>query len=154
MYGASAGASNLTGLTNTQVWSFYNGLFRRKQQEARALGLGGPVKTDAQIFATALAVYVTNLSLAGSTATGYGFNVSANGVGTSTINVGTAGQAFGVANNTLVSVMDLLLAVNARSHNGILYDLDHDADANYSLESLLRTLANNVFSSVNEQGDI
>lgn len=59
-----------------------------------------------------------------------------------------------MANNSLVSVMDLLLAVNARSHNGILYDLDHDADANDSLESLLRTLANNVFSSVNEQGHI
>ena len=59
-----------------------------------------------------------------------------------------------MADNSEMSVLDLLLAVNARSHNGILYDLDHDADANDSLESLLQTLANNVFSSVNNQGDI
>lgn len=154
MYGASAGASNLTGMTNAQVWNFYNSLFRRKQQEARALGLGGAVKTDAQIFATALAVYVTNLSLAGSAAASYGFTVTANGLGTSTINVGSAGQAFGVANGSTISVMDLLLAVNEQSDNGVLYDLDNDGDANDSLESLLRTLANNVFSTVNEQGDI
>ncbi len=154
MYGSAAGANNLSGKTNTQVWDFYNALFRRKQKEAQALGLSGPAKVDAQVFATALAVYVTNQTLAGSTASGYGFVVTQNGLGASTFNVGSSGQAFGVANNSSVSVLDLLLAVNARSHNGRLYDLDDDGDANDSTETVLRTKANNIFSAINEQGDI
>ena len=153
MYGTGAGANNLTGKTNMQVWDFYNALFRRKQKEAQAMGLGGPTKTDAQVFATALAVYVTNGNLAGTTGTGYGFVVSQNGVGASTFNVGSSGQAFGVANGSVVSVMDLLLAANARSRNGVLYDMDGDGDANDSLEINLRTMLNNVFSTINESGN-
>src|SRR5947207_849156 len=83
-------------------------------------------KVDAQVMATALAVYVTNQTLAGTTAAAYGFQVSATGLGTQTFNVGSNGAAFGVANNSSRSVMDLLLAVNARSHNGLLYDLNGD----------------------------
>ena len=105
------------------------------------------------MFATALATYVTNLSLAGTTASNFGFLVTEHGVGIATINVGNAGQAFGVANGTAVSIMDLLLAVNARSRNGLLYDMDGDGDANDSLETNFRTLANNVFSTINESGD-
>jgi uncharacterized delta-60 repeat protein len=153
MYGSAAGANNLAEKTNVQVWNFYNSLFRRKQQEAIALGLAGPNKVDAQIFATALAVYVTNQTLAGSTASSYGFVVTQNGLGTSTFNVGNSGQTFGVANNSDVSVMNLLLAVNARSRNGLLYDLDGDGDANDSQESGFRTITNSVFAAINEAGD-
>lgn len=64
------------------------------------------------------------------------------------------GAAFGVANNTSVSVMDLLLAVNRRSRNGLLYDLDDDGHANDSLETSYCTNANNVFSGINDAGDI
>ena len=44
--------------------------------------------------------------------------------------------------------------MNSRSRNGLLYDLDGDGDANDSLESSYRTMANDVFSDINEQGDI
>ena len=51
-------------------------------------------------------------------------------------------------------MLDLLLAVNVRAHRGRLYDLDGDGDANDSLETSYRTMANNVFSAINEAGDI
>ncbi len=154
MYGATAGANDLTGMTNLDVWEFYNSLFRRKQKEAMALGLSGPVKTDAQVFATALAVYVTNQTLAGNTASCYGFTVSQYGTGASMFNVGAAGQAFGVANGSSVSVLNLLLAVNSQSRNGLLYDLDGNGNTNNPLEKNLRTLANAVFAGINEEGDL
>jgi hypothetical protein len=151
MYGASAGANNLTGQTNTQVAAFYTTLFVRTVKTAAG---GGPAKMDAQVMATAIAAYVTNQTLAGPTAAAYGFQVTENGVGTRTFNVGSNGAAFGGANNSSVSVLDLLLAVNSRSKNGLLYDLDGDGDANDSLETSYRTIANNVFSAINEAGDI
>ena len=48
----------------------------------------------------------------------------------------------------------VLLAVDARSKNGVLYDLDGDGDANDSLEVRFRTMVNVVMTSINEQGDI
>ena len=58
-----------------------------------------------------------------------------------------------MANNTSLSVMDLLLAVNARSHNGLLYDLNGDGLISSS-EASLRTMANDLFSAINEAGGI
>jgi hypothetical protein len=109
---------------------------------------------DAQVMATAFAVYVTNQALAGTTAASFGFQVTENGVGTRTFNVSTNGVAVGVADNSLVAVLDLLLAVNCRSKNGLLFDLDGDGAANDTLETSWRTMANNVFSAINEAGDI
>jgi hypothetical protein len=154
MYGASAGANDLTGASNSDVAELYLDLFRRKKKEAVQLGLGGPVKTDAQVLATALAVYVTNSTLAGTTAEAWGFVVTTDGLGISTFNVGDAGAAFDEADDSDVTVLDLLLATNNHSFNGVLYDEDGDDDADDSFEKLLRTLANNVYSTINEQGDI
>lgn len=151
MYGVDAGVNNLTGKTNAQVAAFYRTLFARTA--ATAAG-GGPAKSDAQVLATAFAVYVTNQTLAGTTAAPYGFLVTENGVSTRTFNVGNNGAAFGVANNANVGVLDLLLAVDSRTKNGLLYDLDSDGDANDSLETSYRTMANKVFSAINEAGDI
>jgi hypothetical protein len=97
------------------------------------------------VLATALAVYVTDSTL-DSTAVGsqYGFTVSGNGVATATINVGSNGAAFGVADNTVMTVMDLLLAADAQAVNGVLYNGD----------TVNRTKANNVFSAINEAGGI
>ena len=80
------------------------------------------VKLDAQVLATALAVYVTDGTL-DSTGVGtqYGFLVGGNGVATATYNVGSNGSAFGVADNTVMTVMDLLLAADAQAVNGVLY---------------------------------
>ncbi len=82
-----------------------------------------------------------------------GFTVSEQGVGTSSFNVGTASAAFGVADHSEVSVLDLLLAVNLRSRNGMLFDMDSDGDADNSYEISLRTMANDLFSSINEAGN-
>ena len=68
--------------------------------------------------------------------------------------MGDAGEAFDVADNTDVTVLDLLFATNANSVSGVLYDLDGDGDADDDWESLLRTLSNDVYGAINEQGDI
>jgi hypothetical protein len=139
--------ASLDGKTNAQVAAFYKSLFARTAQSSP----GGPPKTDAQVMATALAVYVTNQTLAGTTATAYGFLVTAYGVGDCTFNVGADGAAFGVANNTSESVLDLLLAVNARSHSGLLYDMNANGQIS-STEASFRTMANDLFSAINQAG--
>jgi hypothetical protein len=137
----------LDGKTNAQVAAFYKTLFAKTGQTSP----GGPPKTDAQVMATALAVYVTNQTLAGTTAAAYGFQVTTYGVGERTFNVGNDGAAFGVANNTSVSVLDLLLAVNARSHSGLLYDMNANGQIS-TTEASYRTMANDLFSAINEAG--
>ena len=150
--------SQLTGHNNVQVADFYRTLFLRTKKEAVKLGLTGPEKMDAQVMAVAFACYVTNETLAGTAATAFGFLVTENGVGTSTFNVGTSGAAFGVANYSQVAVIDLLFATNERSWNGVLYDLDQDGSTDDTVlglsETLLRTLANDVYSAINERGHI
>jgi hypothetical protein len=134
LYGAQAGSHNLAGQSNAQVAAFFQSLFV----------LQGP-KVDAQVLAAALAVYVTNATL-DSTGVGasYGFTVQGDGVGTATFNVGANGDAFGVANNSVVSVMNLLLASDAQAVNGVLYNGD----------SHKRDEANAVFSALNQAGGI
>jgi len=154
MYGANAGANDLTGMTNAEVADFYSNLFSRKKKDAMQLGLGGPAKMDAQVMATAFSVYVTNSTLAGTTASSFGFVVTEYGVGISTFNVGLNGDAFGVEDNSNVTILDLLLRINNFSRNGVLYDLNGDGDANDDLEIHFRKMANDVFSAINEQGDI
>jgi hypothetical protein len=150
MYGAAAGANNnLAGKTNAEVADFFSLLFKRTGQNSP----GGPPKLDAQVLATALAVYVTNQNLAGITAAAFGFQVTASGVGNTTFNVGTNGAAFGMANDTSLAVLDLLLATNARARNGLLYDLDSSGAINAS-EQLLREMCNQVFTAINEQGGV
>jgi hypothetical protein len=141
--------ASLDGLTNADVAAHYKSLFARNGQSSQ---VGSP-KVDAQIMATALAVYVTNETLAGATATAFGLQVTQHGVGAATFNVGNNGAAFGVANGSFVSVMDLLLAVNARSHNGLLYDQNGDGVISVD-EAGLRTLANSVFGAINESGGV
>ena len=72
------------------------------------------------------------------------FVVQGDGVGTASVNVGSNGAAFGVADNTAMTVMDLLLATDAQAVNGVLYG------GNASR----RNQANNVFSAVNQAGGI
>ena len=134
MFGAPLGNNSLSGKSNAEVASFFQSQFVVKDQ-----------KLDAQILATALAVYVTDPAL-DTTGVGaqYGFIVGGCGVGTSTFNVGANGAAFGVANNTTMTVMDLLLAADAQSVNGLLYNGN----------SAKRTMANSVFSAINQVGGI
>ena len=134
MFGAASGSNDLAGENNAYVASFFQGRFVVHGQ-----------KLDAQVLATALAVYVTDGTLDNTgVGTQYGFLVGGNGVATATFNVGTNGAAFGVADNTTMTVMDLLLAADAQSVNGVLYNGN----------TTKRNLANNIFSAINAAGNI
>jgi hypothetical protein len=49
--------------------------------------------------------------------------------------------------------MALRLAVNARSHNGLLFDQNGDGQIS-GTETSYRTMANDLFSAINEAGGI
>lgn len=109
IYGSSAGSSNLKGKTNTQVATF----FQTTRDES---------DVEAQTLAMAISLYASNTGLAGGDyAEAFGFSVSGGGIGGKTINVGSNGVAFGVNNNTVMSVSQILQAVNAQSVSGVLY---------------------------------
>jgi hypothetical protein len=124
---------SLAGQTNAQVAAFYLGLFNVK----------GP-KLDAELLATALNVYATTLSLGGTAAQTYGFDVTVYGLGASSYNVGTNGAAFGVANNTTLTVFALLQDADRLAVGGVLYGGDKK----------LRDEALNVFDAVNSLGGL
>jgi hypothetical protein len=133
VYGAGAGANDLAGQVNLQVAEFYLTL----------LGLPGP-QVDAAMLAAALNVYASTQSLGGVAGVAYGFTVSANGLGASSISVGADGAAFGVANNTTRNVYELLLAANKSAVNGALYNGD----------ATLRQEAADLFDALNRAGGI
>jgi hypothetical protein len=84
----------------------------------------------------------------------YGFEVTSGGVGSSYFNISGYQQAFGVEEDvTEMQIIDLLLATDSMSWNGLLYDGDQDGVID-DLEELLRILANDVYSAINEQGHI
>ncbi len=123
------------------------------KQNLKKAGMAGPAKVDAEFMSVVLATYVTNSTLAGTVASGYGFLVTDYGVGTTLFNVGDDGDAFGVASGSDVAILDLLLATNSRTVGGLLYDIDGSGSTD-SWETSLRTMANDVYSAICEQGDI
>jgi titin len=133
-FGANASSNNLAGKDNAYVAALFQSDFVMKG-----------VKLDAQLLATALSVYATNTALDPTqVAATYGFTVSGDGAGTATISVGSNGDAFGVANNSTRTLMDLLLAADAQAVNGVLYGGN----------ATRRNEANNVFSAVNQDGGL
>jgi len=145
------------GAGGEDVAAFYkNQLFKQKATK----GAAGPAKVDAQFMAVALATYFTDIDLAGTVAAQYGFNVTDTGIATRIVNVGDSGDAFGVANGTDRTIMQLLLAVNdltdqPDAEDGFAHI--HDRDGNGIIdqaEAQLRALADAIFSGINEQGDI
>ena len=92
-----------------------------------------------------MATYATSSSLAGGNYAGkYGFNVSVQGIGGHTFNVGGLGAAVGVANNTTMPIIDMLKYANTKAVGGVLYNGN----------ATLRALANTLFTAINESGDI
>jgi hypothetical protein len=139
-----------------EVAAFFNDqLFKQMGTKSQ-----GPAKVDAQFMAVALATYFTDNSLAGDVAAYYGFNVTDTGIGTKVVNVGTSGAAFNVDDDTELTVMQLLLATNDLTDlpdelSGFAHIYDQDGDGQIdSDETALRTMANEVYSLINEQGDI
>jgi Transposase DDE domain group 1 len=132
-FGANSG-NDLAGKSNAFIAALFQSDFVVKG-----------VKLDAQVLATALAVYATNATLDSTqAAAAYGFTVSGYGVGTATVNVGSSGDAFGVANNTTMTVMDLLLATDDQAIDGLLYGGN----------AARRNEANAVYSALNQAGGV
>jgi hypothetical protein len=134
LFGANAGSNNLAGKSNAYVAALF-------QRDFAVKG----TKLDAQVLATALSVYASNATLDNTgVAANYGFVVSGDGVGAATWNVGSNGDAFGVANSTTMTVMDLLSATEAQAISGLLYKGN----------MATRNEANAVYSALNEAGNI
>jgi hypothetical protein len=133
VYGSGAESNNLTGMTNAQVAAYFQTLYASGSQ-----GLA------VQVLTTALNVYATTLILGGNAGVSYGFLVTYEGAGAALYNVGSSGASFGVANNSSLTVLQLLQAANSRARNGVLYNGDATLDA----EAL------GVFGGVNLAGGI
>ena len=121
--------------TNTYIANFYN------NNDFAASGQ----KLDAQVLAAAFACYVSNSTWAGGTfAASYGFTVNADGSGYETVNVGTNGAAFGVANNSNITILQALQATDAQTSSTTLYNGN----------TTLRNEANTIYTLINQGGDI
>ena len=103
---------------------------------------------EAEALTLAFASYVTNSGLAGTTATFYGFAVSATGLASATANVGENGAAFGLRNNLVITIGELLSRLNARSRKGLIWDFDASGSFN-SAETILRAQAKTIFAAIN-----
>ncbi len=147
---------NMVGATGTQVASYF-------QSIVKASASGVIYNTYAQAFTTALDVWVTTTGLGWNTsATGpksYGFQQGFGGVGLGAVyyNVGSNGASFGVANNTLMKVSDLLAYFNSKTvRTGGSYNPNTMPSFVFygnNSTSLLNG-ANNVFNGINNMGDI
>lgn len=132
MYGSQAKV-NFAGMTNVQIAAFYN---------ANDFNVSG-IKLDAAVLSAALSSYVTNSTWAGGNyAVKYGFTVSGQGVGYDTINVGSNGAAFGVANNSTVTILQALDATDQQSNDGLLYNGN----------TTMRAEAYNVYAAIAQNG--
>jgi hypothetical protein len=159
----------LAGVTNVGVAETYQQLFKRNGKTSPS----GPPKLDAQVLAAALATFATRQSLASLRYAGpgaeptldpgliggveaYGFDVTLGGVGSTLVNVGAGGRAFGLADGSHARIIDLLLATDNLSRDGLLYDDDAAGQAGHGeiddFEALLRGLANDVYSAINGRG--
>jgi len=145
--------NNLSNKTRSAVASLFLTFFNTTN----------PPKLDAQVLATALAVYTTtntlNTTLAGQAfAIKHGFVLSTPTSPTNLANrlwnVGLDGAAFGVPNNTSLTVSQLLLKANAYAVNGNLWPNSLKVGTITYTSSQLRSMANDVFSGINQAGDI
>lgn len=110
----------------------------------KRLATSSSTKPEASFLAVALSVYATTSSLGGNAAAAYGFAVSNAGAAQKPFNVGSNGAAFGVANNTTLTLRQLLDAAHSQANNGTLY----------SRRTSLRPPATNVFDAIARQGGI
>jgi len=139
LFGADAGtANNLSGKSNAQVAAYYQTLYANAAKKA-----------EVETLALALAVYVTNSNLAGTVGTSYGFAVSTTGLAAATTNVGVNGAAFGINNNTVMTITELLSRANARVRKGLLWDANGDGSLN-TAETVLRNQVYSLFETINK----
>jgi hypothetical protein len=130
---------NVDGMTDAQIAALYQQAFANKGE-----------KTEAQFFATALSMYVTSSVLSGGAyAASYGFTVTADGARVATFNVGSNGAVVGVANNTTLSIMDIMLALDAQATDSII-----GTGTLFKTNQSLRSMATSLLSSINDAGGI
>jgi hypothetical protein len=138
LFGANAGtANNLKGKTNSQVAAYYQTLYANTKK-----------KLETETLALALSVYVTNSSLAGNIGTSYSFAVTAAGLGAAMVDVGANGAAFGVLNNTVITVAELLSRTNARARKGTAWDVNGDGTLS-AAETVSRNQGLSNFDTIN-----
>jgi len=134
LFGSSAGSSNnMTSKTNTQVANYYKSLYN----------LGGS-RLEAKVMAAALSVYATTSSLGKTAGMFFGFAVTTSGLGAATYNVGSNGAAFGVSDNSNVSVLAMLQYTDSQA----------TGNANlYGGNTTKRTKAGTIYDCVLKAGD-
>lgn len=110
LYGIRGGAYNLNGKTNDDVAKLIKKL-------AKSAGRN----VEAQVLTTALNIYATTRSLGGDLARSYHFLVSDTGLGAAGQNVRRHGSAFGVDNNTVLNVYQLMRAMDEHASGGVIY---------------------------------
>jgi hypothetical protein len=129
LFGATAGTANdLTNKPNSQVAKYYS-----------SLPLGS---VQAEALTTALNIYATTASLGGAQGNLAGFPVTDAGLGATPYNVGLNGAAFGVPDNTVESILNLLLGINAQTVTGDPYHGNPN-------QSQLQQEALNVLTAIN-----
>ncbi len=130
--------TSLAGLTNAQIAQVYTNLWTPN---------GVTKNTYVQAFAVALGIYADTTSLGGdATAQRYGFSITAAGGGPATFNVGSNGAAFGVANNTNLSVTTVLQILNNK--------FSASTGNFYGGNQASTSAANNVVNGINTAGDL
>ncbi len=130
---------SLKGQTNAQIAADY----------LTAFGNVGGVQgnTYVQAFAVALGVYADSPSLGyNPTAAKFGFKSVSGGGGNLTFNIGSNGAAFGVPNNTSLTVFQILAVANA-NYNPTTHLF-------YGGDQTLTSDLNNVLNGINTKGDI
>lgn len=140
-----------------EVADFYKGEFFKKK-------IKGTPKVDAQFMSLAFSTFFTSSNLSGgSVAADYGFSVTETGIGTKVVNIGDNGDAFNADDYTDMAILALLQETNSLTgadldwDDGDAYSHVYDQDGNGTLEATelaLREMANEVYSSINERGDI
>jgi len=113
LYGAGAGAFNLTGATNQQVFDFF------QSGVNSYFGTTG-TKTNAQVMCLALAVYFNDVANT-STAQKYGFD---GGLGANVVSINGNASAFAgflEPGGTTITINNMLNAANFYANNGVIW---------------------------------
>jgi hypothetical protein len=163
IYGSSAGTMNLSSKTNAYIANLFITKFNTPN----------PPKLDAQLMALVFAIYTTTKEL-NSTSAGqsfaqqHGFILSSqtdktNNLRYKTWNLGVNGDAFATKNskgayvsadNTTVSVWDLLTRTNSFAVKGVLWSASIKIGTTSYTAASLQNEANTIFSQINQAGDI
>lgn len=170
MYGTTSQdpVNGLANKSNTQVADFFSEIFKTKKSKNSNTG---PAKLDPQVMAVALAVYVTDRGLAGgNVAEAYGFTTfdptagedpGLAGLGgqlfdiDAAVGAGTAETLFGIGTPSSLTVLEILTKTDENSSDGVIFEDPDDGDSTIDIwEAALRSLANDLFTAINEGGDI